>query len=144
MVFTDGEPNHGNDFDDDVAATAVNLAHDLKNNGVTVYTIGMFEDADPDDIRDNFNKYMNGVSSNYPNATATNRFGQASWNFCNLGTRVTEGNYYFAADDAEELENAFSTIADNVSTSKVAAGEHGAVRHAVGVLHLPGGADRQF
>lgn len=68
MVFTDGEPNHGNDFDDDVAATAVNLAHDLKNNGVTVYTIGMFEDADPDDIRDNFNKYMNGVSSNYPNA----------------------------------------------------------------------------
>ena len=122
VVFTDGEPNHGNDFDDDVAATAVNLAHDLKNNGVTVYTIGMFEDADPDDIRDNFNKYMNGVSSNYPNATATNRFGQASWNFCNLGTRVTEGNYYFAADDAEELENAFSTIADNVSTSKVAAG----------------------
>ncbi len=122
VVFTDGEPNHGNDFDDDVAATAVNLAHNLKNNGVTVYTIGMFEDADPDDIRDNFNKYMNGVSSNYPNATATNRFGQASWNFCNLGTRVTEGNYYFAADDAEELENAFSTIADNVSTSKVAAG----------------------
>ena len=47
VVFTDGEPNHGNDFDDDVAATAVNLAHDLKNNGVTVYTIGMFEDADP-------------------------------------------------------------------------------------------------
>ena len=44
------------------------------------------------------------------------------WDDCKLGTRVTEGNYYFAADDAEELENAFSTIADNVSTSKVAAG----------------------
>ena len=122
VVFTDGQPTSGSSWEGGVAADAVNLACDLKNNGVTVYTIGMFEDADPDDIRDNFNKYMNGVSSNYPNATATNRFGQASWNFCNLGTRVTEGNYYFAADDAEELENAFSTIADNVSTSKVAAG----------------------
>ncbi|WP_300272159.1 S-layer homology domain-containing protein [uncultured Oscillibacter sp.] len=122
VVFTDGEPNHGNDFDDDVAATAVNLAHDLKNNGVTVYTIGMFENADPDDIRDDFNKYMNGVSSNYPNATATNRFGQASWSSCDLGDRVMEGNYYFAAANAGELEDAFDTIADNVSTSKVAAG----------------------
>ena len=122
VVFTDGEPNHGSGFDDDVAATAVNLAHDLKTGAVTVYTIGMFEDADPDDIRDDFNKYMNGVSSNYPNATATNRFGQASWSSCDLGTRVTEGNYYFAAANAGELEDAFDTIADNASTSKVAAG----------------------
>lgn len=44
------------------------------------------------------------------------------WDDGKLGGGVTEGNYYFAADDAEELENAFSTIADNVSTSKVAAG----------------------
>ena len=122
VVFTDGEPNHGSGFDDDVAATAVNLAHDLKTGAVTVYTIGMFEDADPDDIRDDFNKYMSGVSSNYPNATATNRFGQASWSSCDLGTRVTEGNYYFAAANAGELEDAFDTIADNASTSKVAAG----------------------
>ena len=124
VVFTDGQPTSGSSWEGGVAADAVNLACDLKDGGVTVYTIGMFEDADPSDTDGRFNKYMNGVSSNYPNAEVTNWRGDRTqdWDDCNLGTRVTEGNYYFAADDAEELENAFSTIADNVSTSKVAAG----------------------
>ena len=124
VVFTDGNPTSGSSWEGGVAADAVNLAYDLKDGGVTVYTIGMFDDADPSDTDGRFNKYMNGVSSNYPNAEVTNWRGDRTqdWDDCNLGTRVTEGNYYFAADDAEELENAFSTIADNVSTSKVAAG----------------------
>ena len=124
VVFTDGNPTSGSSWEGGVAADAVNLACDLKDGGVTVYTIGMFEDADPSDTDGRFNKYMNGVSSNYPNAEVTNWRGDRTqdWDDCKLGTRVTEGNYYFAADDAEELENAFSTIADNVSTSKVAAG----------------------
>lgn len=124
VVFTDGQPTSGSSWEGGVAADAVNLACDLKDGGVTVYTIGMFDDADPSDTDGRFNKYMNGVSSNYPNAEVTNWRGDRTqdWDDCKLGGRVTEGNYYFAADDAEELENAFSTIADNVSTSKVAAG----------------------
>ena len=124
VVFTDGNPTSGSSWEGGVAADAVNLACDLKDGGVTVYTIGMFENADPSDTDGRFNKYMNGVSSNYPNAEVTNWRGDRTqdWDDCKLGTCVTEGNYYFAADDAEELENAFSTIADNVSTSKVAAG----------------------
>ena len=124
VVFTDGQPTSGSSWEGGVAADAVNLACDLKDGGVTVYTIGMFEDADPSDTDGRFNKYMNGVSSNYPNAEVTNWRGDRTqdWDDCKLGGRVTEGNYYFAAADAEELENAFSTIADNVSTSKVAAG----------------------
>ena len=124
VVFTDGQPTSGSSWEGGVAADGVNLACDLKDGGVTVYTIGMFEDADPSDTDGRFNKYMNGVSSNYPNAEVTNWRGDRTqdWDDCKLGGRVTEGNYYFAADDAEELENAFSTIADNVSTSKVAAG----------------------
>lgn len=124
VVFTDGKPSTFSDWSDNVAANAVNLAKDLKDDKVTVYTIGMFEDADPDDIRDDFNKYMNGVSSNYPDAEVTNRWGNRTqdWDDCKLGTRVPEGNYYFAAANAGELEDAFDTIADNVSTSKVAAG----------------------
>ena len=124
VVFTDGQPTSGSSWEGGVAADAVNLAYDLKDGGVTVYTIGMFDDADPSDTDGRFNKYMNGVSSNYPNAEVTNWRGDRTqdWDDCKLGGRVTEGNYYFAADDAEELENAFSTIADNVSTSKVAAG----------------------
>ena len=124
VVFTDGQPTSGSSWEGGVAADAVNLAYDLKDGGVTVYTIGMFDDADPSDTDGRFNKYMNGVSSNYPNAEVTNWRGDRTqdWDDCKLGGCVTEGNYYFAADDAEELENAFSTIADNVSTSKVAAG----------------------
>ena len=44
---------------------------------MTVYTIGMFDDADPSDTDGRFNKYMNGVSSNYPNAEVTNWRGTA-------------------------------------------------------------------
>lgn len=71
VLFTDGEPNHGNGFDRTVAATAINKAQTLKASGVTIYTIGVFADAKPDDTTGDFNKYMNAVSSRYPQATAT-------------------------------------------------------------------------
>ena len=126
VVFTDGQPTSGSSWEGGVAADAVNLACDLKDGGVTVYTIGMFEDADPSDTDGRFNKYMNGVSSNYPDAEVTDWRGNRTqdWDDCKLGTRVPEGNYYFAAANAGELEDAFDTIADNVSTSKVAADEN--------------------
>ena len=125
VVFTDGEPNHSSDFDDTVAATAVNLAKELKDGGVTVYTVGVFDDADPSNMERDFNKYMHGVSSNYPEATAVGSFWgttYADWSSLDLGTRVTEGNYYLAADNAAALEDAFDTIASEMSKYNVTAG----------------------
>ena len=37
IFFTDGEPNHGSGFDQDVAAAAINKAKDLKDVGATIY-----------------------------------------------------------------------------------------------------------
>ncbi len=118
ILFTDGEPgNYG--FTGSVAAAAVNTAKELKDNQVTVYTIGVFEDADPSDTGGDFNKYMNAVSSNYPTATAQNRHERPDWDELTLGNEA-EGNYYFAATDSDSLTNVFEGIAEDVTTSTLA------------------------
>lgn len=68
IFFTDGEPNHGSGFDPTVAATAVNKAKSLKDAGTTIYSIGVVSGANPGDTSSNLNKYMHGISSNYPDA----------------------------------------------------------------------------
>lgn len=116
IFFTDGEPNHGDGFDGSVAATAVNKAKDLKDAGATIYSIGVVDGADPSDTsRQNLNKYMHGISSNYPNATAVNWRGQASWNNLNLGQRADNSSYYKAATDADELNNIFESIRQEIT-----------------------------
>lgn len=121
VLFTDGEPNHYSGFDREVAADAINTARDLKNEKTTVYTIGMFEDADPSDTSGDFNKYMNAVSSRFPEATATGSNDYEHRNLTvNWGTDA-EKQYYFAAADADELEQVFSDIADEVTTGTLTA-----------------------
>lgn len=118
IFFTDGEPNHGNGFDNEVAAEAVNTAHEMKQGGTIVYAIGVMNGADAsvtDD--DGFNEYMNGVSSNYPNATADGSNGGilgwgAHYN-TTFGERA-EGDYYKAASDPDSIEEIFNEISDEV------------------------------
>lgn len=114
VLFTDGEPNHHSGFDREVAADAINTARNLKNKKTTVYTIGMFEDANPSDTSGDFNKYMNAVSSRFPEATGSNDYEHRNLTV-NWGTDA-EKQYYFAAADADELEQVFSDIADEVTT----------------------------
>ena len=118
IFFTDGEPNHGNGFDNVVAAEAVNTAHEMKQGGTIVYAIGVMNGADAsvtDD--DGFNEYMNGVSSNYPNATANGSNGSFfDWDgYYNttFGERA-EGDYYKAASDPDSIEEIFDEISDEV------------------------------
>ena len=118
IFFTDGEPNHGNGFDNEVAAEAVNAAHEMKQGGTIIYAIGVMNGADAsvtDD--DGFNEYMNGVSSNYPNATADGSNGGfmgwgAHYN-TTFGERA-EGDYYKAASDPDSIEEIFDEISDEV------------------------------
>ncbi len=105
IFFTDGEPNYGNGFDENVAIAAITNAGALKDANTMVYSIGMFGGANPDDTgatgSHRFNAYMNGVSSNYPKATS----------FENLGQRVDpKKDYYFAAGDADQLNQIFQDI----------------------------------
>lgn len=116
IFFTDGEPNHGSGFDPTVAATAVNKAKSLKDAGTTIYSIGVVSGANPGDTSSNLNKYMHGISSNYPNATATEDWwGHASWNNLNLGDRAENSSYYKAATDADQLNNIFESIYQEIT-----------------------------
>ena len=67
IFFTDGKPGDQG-FDDSVAGSAINTAKELKDTDTTIYSVGVFSGADPSDIENEFNKYMNAVSSNYPDA----------------------------------------------------------------------------
>lgn len=109
IFFTDGQPTSNNEFEDSVANDAVRNAKALKDAGATVYSIGVFGDANPNNTSTNwnnrFNAYMHAVSSNYPNATAWNR----------LGNRADNSSYYKAATDADQLNNIFESIRQEIT-----------------------------
>ena len=50
IVFTDGVPTTNTDFNTTVATSAIASAKNLKDDGATVYTIGIFNGADPDQL----------------------------------------------------------------------------------------------
>ena len=47
IVFTDGVPTTETDFSITVANTAIDAAKSMKNSGVTIYTVGIFNGAKP-------------------------------------------------------------------------------------------------
>lgn len=47
IMFTDGVPTTQSDFSTSVATTAIKSAYNLKQNGVTVYSIGIFTGVNP-------------------------------------------------------------------------------------------------
>ena len=115
VMFTDGKPTTSDGFEWNVAGAAVDTAKTLKNSGTKVYTIGMFSEANPSDIYGDFNKYMNGVSSKYPGAVGRKN----NWNKytdITLGDPA-EGNYYFKADNAADLDQVFQTISESTTTT---------------------------
>ena len=112
VFFTDGTPTSGNTFNSDVANKAVTAAKNMKDSKATVYTIGIFDGADPSaGIQDSGksqkeNKFMQAVSSNYPNATAWNAH----------GARVENSDYYKSATNAEELKKVFDDISQAITS----------------------------
>lgn len=119
IMFTDGYPAPAgtDDFNVQMANDAINNAKSCKDNKAKVYTIGIFGGADPSASIENYyqnrrlnqgvaaNRYMHFSSSNYPSATALD----------NGGTRG-EGNFYFAASNADALNDIFDTISEEIST----------------------------
>ena len=120
VLFTDGDPGQYSWwFDEDEAAKTVNTAREMKDGGITIYTVGIFSGADPDDTHTNSNTFMNAVSSNYPEALAQNQIGDYvynDWDNLQLRSPTKDGNYYLAASDSEELENVFTGIANEVTS----------------------------
>lgn len=106
IFFTDGVPTSESKWDSGVANAAISQSRELKQGGAAVYSIGVFAEADPDDTSKNFNAYMHGVSSNYPDASS----------YRNLGTRAENSNYYKAATDADELNSIFQEISNEINS----------------------------
>ena len=50
IVFTDGVPTKQSDFDTSVATAAIETAYDLKNAGVSVYSIGIFNGVNNEEL----------------------------------------------------------------------------------------------
>lgn len=102
IFFTDGTPTSGNKYEAEVAGRAVNAAGRIKNANGTIYAVGIFAGAKPEDVTSKENKFMNAVSSNYPAATATNYR-------ITLNKGENKG-YYKTAKNASELNAVFNDI----------------------------------
>lgn len=83
----------------------------MKDGKATVYTIGIFNGANPnasvqDSKTSQENKFMQAVSSNYPNATA--------WD--THGARAENSDYYKSATNADELKKVFDDISQAITS----------------------------
>ena len=117
IMFTDGEPNHVNGFDSEVANDAIENAQTLKSKsyGASVYTIGIFDGASVGESlpanNDNgrTNRYMHLVSSNYPEASSMKDTGTGD---------VTKG-FYKVASDANSLGSVFTQLGEAIGKPSI-------------------------
>lgn len=117
VFFTDGKPTKISDFDSSVASNAITAAKAIKDSGGTVYTIGIFDGANPTASVDSGrtsdeNKFMQAVSNNYPDATYTSSWRDYTWSF---GTRAEGSDFYKSATNADELKKVFDGISKEIS-----------------------------
>lgn len=105
IMFTDGQPSTWQSFSTSVAKDAIKASKSIKDAGATVYTIGCFGTTPSDNS--NIDKYMNRVSSNYPDATTMQD-----------GTK-TSSDYYKTVSSAEDLNNIFKTISETIGSTPV-------------------------
>lgn len=119
IFFADGVPTTQNAFSTRVANNAVTTALAMKSDGTLIYSIGIFEGANPEQQsfgnreNDQANQFMHAVSSNYPNATAYNK--------TNWGTGSNLG-YYKATNSADDLTKIFDDIQKEIITGSAYSG----------------------
>lgn len=131
IMFTDGNPTSGNEFEDTVANNAIKASKSIKDAKATVYTIGCFGTT-PSDTSDT-GKYMNYVSSNYPNATS----------MTSGGAKADPANYYKTVSSAADLNNIFQTISQTIGGTTVKLTSTSVLRDVISdYFKLPEGADK--
>lgn len=131
ILFTDGSPTSFSVFEESVANAAIEHAAKIKNDGATVYSIGIFNGADATDAGDKngtenqkCNWFMQNVSSND-------------------GTPQIP-SYYLSASDSASLDNIFSQISDNIETggANVTLDKETVIKDVIApAFTLPEGAD---
>ena len=134
IMFTDGVPGQTG-YDINVANDAIKAAKTMKDNGVVVYTIGIFTGADPSQLYGgsgdgsvgdywssetaSANRFMNYVSSNFKAAADLG----LDYYYYSYYYRITKNytrdssSYYLTASDAAGLNNVFSSISSTIGGS---------------------------
>lgn len=135
VLFTDGEPNNYDHRTEGFTPAAANQAiansKSIKDAKATVYTIGCFGTT-PSDTSDT-GKYMNYVSSNYPNATS----------MTSGGAKADPANYYKTVSSAADLNNIFTDISQTIGGTTVTLGSTSVLRDVISdYFKLPEGADK--
>lgn len=119
IFFTDGTPTTQSEFSNGVASDAISAAKAMKDAGASVYTIGIFDGANPSadvNATSNENKFMQAASSNYPAAAYTYTqywlmSGEWKWSF---GDRAEGSDFYKSASSASELSKIFEDISKEI------------------------------
>ena len=121
VFFTDGTPTDHSEWSDSVASSAVTAAKGIKDAGGLVYSIGIFNGANPSSSptassTSNVNKFMHAVSSNYPAATYSQSWWNYTWTF---GDRAKDSSgadaaFYKSATNADELKRVFDDISKEI------------------------------
>ncbi|WP_330020836.1 DUF7604 domain-containing protein, partial [Bifidobacterium sp.] len=104
IFYSDGSPTSSDGFETTVADAAIRAAAQLKAGTSQVISIGAMSGANPDGT-DNANKFMNYVSSNYPNAQSMSEPGARG-----------EGTYYYAVSASTNLQTIFDKIISMVTS----------------------------
>ena len=126
IMFTDGTPTAFNGFEKPVADAAISASHQIKANGATVYTVGIFGDLNgPQKVYDTRDhgfssdyqkiKPASNVVYGYMNAVSSNDTTSTSLNLNNLDKTVHDK--FMTASSAAELEKIFTQIGNETGGS---------------------------
>lgn len=126
IMFTDGTPTAFNGFEKPVADAAISASHQIKANGATVYTVGIFGDLNGSqkvyNTRDHglYSSYQeikpaSNVVYGYMNAVSSNDTTSTSLNLNNLDKTVHDK--FMTASSAAELEKIFTQIGNETGGS---------------------------
>ena len=175
IVFTDGVPTTESDFDTTVATNAIFSAKNLKDAGTTVYTVGIFNGANPSElygasgfdtnsdgsirskwVKDTWglfpgtdfpeadrpagNRFLNYLSSNYPDATSiglnrsTRGLGILHYKITyeiTYNSTIAASNYYLTANDSSSLNKIFKTISEQIQTANIDLGSETVIKDEI-------------
>lgn len=125
VLFTDGCPStHGSyTFDCDIAGPAVNYANQFKNDyGASVYTVGLFDTGNDSwsSLQSYVLDYLNFVSSNFKNVTATYT---SPWRYSNTDGDVN-GTVTYTVEGYNSVDGARAS-ANYADAAEAAAGGGG-------------------
>lgn len=167
VLFTDGEPNGVEDisgFESAAANQAIANSKSIKDAGATVYTIGVFDGANPsqlygssdgnvgssweDDSAPAVNRYMNYVSSNFKTADDLGLDIRSYYSTTYEITKNferTENRYYLAASSAADLNNIFQDISHTIGGATLTLGTETVLKDVVSdYFDLPENASSQI